>query len=478
MKKFFNVLFMVSALLAFSISSEPSPLELVSRLVTSGHWQEAEKAISTALQNEGLNFHTRQGLLFQRERMRRLALDFNKNCDQVLQEMQRIVPEVNATMLDKWEKAGSVECLIVDGGKRYFSEAAANVFRVNSQARALKERRTPPMNKTWLAMRENIAEIIRRHDRNGETLCDPRRFRVEYTLTVKADAVPAGEILRAWLPFPQEGGRQRDVRLLESDPAHGWIAPESRAQRSVYLEKTAVAGEPTRFRITFQYTSSGFYRHLDEREVRPVEPVNGGPEIADSLGERPPHVVFTPELRALSRQIIGDEKNPLAQARLIFIWMNGHVPWAAAREYSTIDNISDYARRHSWGDCGIQTLLFITLCRLNNIPARWESGWTTGANWNMHDWSQIYLAPYGWIPVDVSYGLMPSPDQRQRFFYFGNIDSHRLVVNRDYSQALYPAKVFFRSETVDFQRGEVEWAGGNLYFDQWDWHYKAEPVTP
>lgn len=26
-----------------------------------------------------------------------------------------------------------------------------------------------------------------------------------------------------------------------------------------------------------------------------------------------------------------------------------------------------------------------------------------------------------------------------------------------------------RSEPYDFQRGEVKWNGGNLYFDQWSW---------
>jgi hypothetical protein len=24
---------------------------------------------------------------------------------------------------------------------------------------------------------------------------------------------------------------------------------------------------------------------------------------------------------------------------------------------------------------------------------------------------------------------------------------------------------------VDSQRGEVEWRGGNLYFDKWDYHF-------
>jgi hypothetical protein len=30
-----------------------------------------------------------------------------------------------------------------------------------------------------------------------------------------------------------------------------------------------------------------------------------------------------------------------------------------------------------------------------------------------------------------------------------------------------------RSEPVDFQRGEVEWRGGNLYFDKWDYHMEV-----
>jgi len=35
-------------------------------------------------------------------------------------------------------------------------------------------------------------------------------------------------------------------------------------------------------------------------------------------------------------------------------------------------------------------------------------------------------------------------------------------------------KKFLRSEPYDFQRGEVEWKGGNLYFDKWDYDMKIE----
>ena len=53
-----------------------------------------------------------------------------------------------------------------------------------------------------------------------------------------------------------------------------------------------------------------------------------------------------------------------------------------------------------------------------------------------------------------------------------------MVVNSDFSQALYPAKKYPRSETVDFQRGEVEWHGGNLYFDQWHWAMDVQYLKP
>jgi len=54
------------------------------------------------------------------------------------------------------------------------------------------------------------------------------------------------------------------------------------------------------------------------------------------------------------------------------------------------------------------------------------------------------------------------------------MENYRLIVNDDYTQPLYPAKIYPRSDTVDFQRGEVEWEGGNLFFDQWSYNYEVE----
>ena len=188
--------------------------------------------------------------------------------------------------------------------------------------------------------------------------------------------------------------------------------------------------------------------------------------------------------------LAGNETNAYLLARKFFTYVNDNFPWASALEYSIQDNIPMYVLKEGHGDCGMVTLLFLTLCRCAGIPARWQSGFMMHpGEWNLHDWGEVYFEGVGWVPVDMSFGI-PSYAVRTaplmgewaphgtprlslpeaEFFYLGGIDPYRMIVNTDYSAALYPRKRFPRSETVDFQRGEVEWAGGNLYFDQWDYH--------
>ena len=148
-----------------------------------------------------------------------------------------------------------------------------------------------------------------------------------------------------------------------------------------------------------------------------------------------------------------------------------HFPWASAREYSTLGNIPMYVLENRHGDCGQVGLLLVTMCRYAGVPARWQSGWMLhpGAV-NMHDWSEVYYEGIGWVPTDVSFGRGRSAvrdNDDEYYFYTKGLDAYRLICNSDYSGHFFPAKQFIRSETVDFQRGEVEWEGGNLYFNQW-----------
>ena len=170
--------------------------------------------------------------------------------------------------------------------------------------------------------------------------------------------------------------------------------------------------------------------------------------------------------------------DPVEKARRFFLYTDANIPWASAREYSTIENIPMYVWKNRHGDCGQKSLLFITLCRIAGIPARFESGFMMypGA-WNMHDWAEVFFEGLGWVPVDQSFGTCDwGKNEPVRMFYLGGIDSWRMIVNRDYGMTLQPKKKYPRSETVDFQRGEVEWKGGNLYYDQWTWRMQIEYI--
>ena len=50
------------------------------------------------------------------------------------------------------------------------------------------------------------------------------------------------------------------------------------------------------------------------------------------------------------------------------------------------------------------------------------------------------------------------------------------IANTDHAQPLYPAKMFFRCEIADFQRGEAEWRVGNLFFNQRNCDFNVEEI--
>ncbi|WP_350016628.1 transglutaminase-like domain-containing protein [Rhodanobacter sp. IGA1.0] len=443
--------------------------------IDAGHFQAAEAAITAALAQPGVPADTQHQLAFQRERMRRILLDFTLSADDVKARVRKQIPDLTDAEFAKWNAAGLFEHQLIDGKTLYFKRSPGNLFRLSAEAVARRAVQTPISDGPMEALNDHQRAIYKAALAGHRSSVLPRRLRMTQTLTVAADAVPAGEIVRAWIPYPQAiPGQQEDIRYVASVPAQHRIAPESAPQRTAYLEKPAVAGQKTVFSVTWELTQYAQYHAIDPDRVVPATIT---PELAPFVAERSPHIVFTEAMRAFSRKVVGDEKNPYRIAQKLFAAVD-RIPWAGAREYSTISNISDYALHAGHADCGQQTLLLMTLLRLNGIPTRWQSGMvfsSDGSGYsNIHDWGFAYLAPYGWVPMDVTTGrLHPSPadDPALEWFYLGGLDEYRIAFNSDYDRPFQPAKQQFRSDNVDSQRGEAEWRGGNIYFDQLDYDF-------
>lgn len=403
----------------------------------------------------------------------RLLTDFCLTEAQVKEYIRKYIPDVTDEQMRAWEESKALECMVLDGKKRYFCNAGPNLFRIDSLCRdiKLKKEGSGTLGGSEAVNVENLPEIIRAVREEGRPIVAPKRMRVTYTLTVDTNAVPAGKMIRCWLPYPRtDQARQQGVRFIEASEPEYVISPQDCRHSTLYMEKRAVQGEPTVFSETFEYTANGAWYNLKPGDIQPYDTITA--LYREYTAEREAHIRFSPRLRELAARLTEGETNPYLQAKRIFRWINDRFPWASAREYSTIDNIPEYVLDNGHGDCGQVTLLFITLCRICGIPAHFQSGFMMHPRaWNLHDWAEIYFEGVGWVPVDQSFGIPTfARNADEEYFFLGGIDSWRMIVNSDYGMPLVPEKQYPRSETVDFQRGEVEWEGGNLYFTQWDYH--------
>ena len=404
---------------------------------------------------------------------RRISLDFSLTEEQIRERVATVMGPFTDDEFRKWEEDGDVEWRLIDGEKRYFNRAATNLKRILEHRRHKAEPEMMGDPDGFTTFKRDFAVATIADSGSYGLPVAPVNMKVTYTLTVDADAVPPGETIRCWMPWPREGhSRQQEVTLLSAFPGEYTIAPREVMQRSVYMEQPAVAGEPARFEVVFTYRSCGQY--YDQATLAGTPRADPG-AMQEFLGEQAPHILFTPMVKKLSETIVGDAGDPLEIVRRIFTWIDEEIPWAGALEYGTIPNIPEYviSRRH--GDCGMKTMLFMTLARDNGIPTKWQSGWMMHpGEVNLHDWCEVWFAGTGWVPLDMSFGRLPGENPRIREFYMTGIDPWRLIVNDDLATPFVPAKNHLRSEPYDFQRGEVEWRLGNLYFDQWDYHMDVQ----
>ena len=460
-------------------TSRDSVVSEARELINMGRLSDAETLLKASLKGDDVEkLRARKESL---EIIRRIRIEYSLTEEELLKKVRQSIPDATQAEVVRWAEESKARLREIDGTRFYFRREPQNIFLFSPQARERRAKAgNAPVETRWKWV-DHLKAVIDQADRTGNALVLPVRHRIHYTLTVNSNvpSIREGATVHAWLPYPQEYRQQGDVKLISASPAPLVIAPNAEdgnpvsggAQRTLFFEqKVADPTKPVEFKAEFEYVSHAYYPKLDESAAQPL-PANWAGAY---LGERLPHLAFTPELRASVASIIGSETNPLVKARKIFRWVSRNVAWNAEDEYCTSPSFAIKGFTVGRGDCGIQSSVFVSMCRIAGIPARWQTGWETkpGLDWGIHDWSEYYVAPWGWLPADVSYGLQPSDDPRVADFYCGHQDSYRMIVNLDWGRELIPAKKSLRSEPADLQRGEVEVDGENLYFDQWT--YKME----
>lgn len=410
------------------------------------------------------------------ELMRRIRIEFPYDENQIKEKLAAAGYDSDEEKMRYWEDKRYLEMRPIDGERRYFKNAVGNLRRLDPELRA-----TSVISENDRKSREtrvrNCAEIATEADSLG-ALVKGRKNVFTCVATIPANTIPDGETVRYWAPFPREScARQQNVKLAYADGEVWKLSPPSDLQRTLYMEKKATKDQDVVFKFSFETTSYAQYFSQDEL-MKVVKPYDVESEIYRTYtAEYPPHMIKTDAMKEWARKIVGNEKNPVKMVSLLFDKIDETYPWASSNEYGTMPCIPEYVLREGHGDCGMLTLLLVSACRSLGIPAKWQSGWTMsprGTSCGMHDWGEVYYEGIGWTPIDMSYGLMQSDDPVVRNFYKSSLDQYRLVINDSIGQPFFIPKKFFRSEPVDLQKGEIEWSGGNLYFDKWTFEITVE----
>ena len=112
------------------------------------------------------------------------------------------------------------------------------------------------------------------------------------------------------------------------------------------------------------------------------------------------------------------------------------------------------------GDCSEYSDLFVALCRAKNIPARVITGCTVrfDSDSPKHNWVEVYLQDYGWVPFDPSGGDVDNERIRNFVFsrmapvyvYFSHIRNDEILRNFHFASYRYWGDKVKLKDSIEF----------------------------
>jgi hypothetical protein len=134
-----------------------------------------------------------------------------------------------------------------------------------------------------------------------------------------------------------------------------------------------------------------------------------------------PWLLDNAELRSLAYSIAGNELNVLTIIKKFVDWIAKNINYAQVHETPVYPNETLFEKR---GDCDDQSILLTSLLRIVGIPAFVQIGAvytpfqekTSSNYWNghlvitqkrieWHGWAMVYVPPWGWLPIDLTFTL-------------------------------------------------------------------------
>lgn len=149
-------------------------------------------------------------------------------------------------------------------------------------------------------------------------------------------------------------------------------------------------------------------------------------------------------------------------------------------EYEVVKGIYDYVMDHmeydgrsrkakgaltalkrGKGDCTEYSDLFVAICRAKNIPARVVTGYTvrTDVETSKHNWAEVYIRDFGWVPIDPTAGDMSGAMFRDRAFgrlrpvyiYLSHVRNDPVLKNHNFGAFRYWGDKVKLTDSIEFK---------------------------
>ncbi|MCL5035480.1 MAG: hypothetical protein M1269_00040 [Chloroflexi bacterium] len=155
-----------------------------------------------------------------------------------------------------------------------------------------------------------------------------------------------------------------------------------------------------------------------------------------------------PGIKGLALSLTGGIKNPYYKTLALYDYVRENIKFDLTLKPVTALEVL----KNRIAQCSDATYYLMALLRAAGIPARFVNGIHINPGEGKvpltHAWTEIYLEPYGWVPVDVTLGRFPS----NRLVGFGEQSGGYVIFNRD-------VKHCFKIENRDMKKlsGKMKW---------------------
>lgn len=410
----------------------------IDALVKAGFHKKANEYIDIHIKRNIPNI-LKNRLVFEKKRIEGLKEDYIYSYDEALSLGVQKIKGFNSEELDYLLKERYVDWILIEGEVKISGRFIENCIKVNKDIR----------ERLFIQVLEDLSSKIRDKIIRDIIKSGYKSYYIHIKSGIKIDNTIDGNSIKVHLPIPKEAQQIEKIKILSTNPEYKIISPLLYPQRTIYFENSVPNRE---FVVEYSYENHIKYNKLNADDVSDIQP-------NFYTSEWLPHIKFSPILVALAKEIVGNETNALIKARSIYDYITKNVQYSFMRSYIGITSIAEYAAYNLKGDCGVQALLFITLCRIVGIPARWQAGLYVDPYFiGCHDWAEFYIEPYGWVFADPSFGggALRNGNLTNWNFYFGNLDPFRMVSCDEFYYPLYPNKNFLRNDPYDNQLGEAE----------------------